>query len=678
MTAVSVAGYVAGIACLTVILTGSFLVGRAATRWFMPAVDRSLRLVVQAVLAVSFLLLTAQLLGTFGALSRWPLLAVTAVAGILATRPAIRAVRPRARYLPLRLTGMHAAATASVTLIGAEVVVAIVATGRTGIAFYDAMQYHLVWAAHFATSHSTTSYIHTGIGDTTTYYPLNDELLHGIAMIAIGRDTLSLLIVGLEMALTLLAVYAIGQRWDEGCLALCVVSPVVATLGELDASAPNDWAALWPFLAGVAVVVHALGEDRLVTRRVALLVGLCAGLGIGTKLTMLAPGILLGIVLVAMTRGRKPVTAGCVFGGGIVTGSFWLVRNLVAVGSPIPAERLPGLPRIPMSVTDAISTSVAHYATNFHIWRTVFAPDLRVYLGDAWPAVLALSAAGIIVALLRPSGTAVRAMALLAVAATAAYLVTPTTAGGPSYNPFFFVFNIRYDLPALSLGLLLVCGVRGVRRVRLPVALLSLGALVVQLTHGSDWDAGLADTGIGVAAALIASVTIVSVRCRHTARASLTLIAVAVLGVVVAGYPLQQRYLHDRYSGPGTAALTAPSLSAPTAQLGLYSSLTHISGVLRVGVVGNGATYPYLGPRWHNHVALLGQSLPHHAFENYDSCPAWRAASGSQNYIVIGKLFNVSPAALRWTESDPDAALVFTDAAGSVFRIDPGYATVPC
>jgi len=200
---------------------------------------------------------------------------------------------------------------------------------------------------------------------------------------------------------------------------------------------------------------------------------------------------------------------------------------------------------------------------------------------------------------------------------------------------------------------------------------------VVELARASDWSAALGTTVIGVAVALVATVTVVTAVSRPSVSASRTLAAVTVAGAVIAGYPLQQRYLHDRYSSSGSAALGSSSLSTPTAQLDLYSSLNHTSG-LRVGVVGNGATYPYLGPQWHNHVVLLGQARPHHAFENYDSCSAWRAASGRQDVVVIGKLFNVSPPALHWTESDPEAALIFRDSAGSVFRIDPGYSSVPC
>jgi hypothetical protein len=664
----SVSSYLAAVATLLVVVGGAAGCGLTLRRRLVPDWNGALGWLTVAVLAEAVILVLAESLGTADELRRTPLVIGSAILGVLAWMArAPQAPRARAQRTEQGPQPSPAAAIATlcVATIAAQVLVAIHQVGTLGITFIDSVEYHLTWAAHFATTGSTGSIIHVSAGDSTSYYPLNDELLHGIGMVLLHRDSLSLLLTALDLAAAVLAAYAFGAEFDQGAIAVCAITPLLAVLGTLDASALNDWAALWPFAAAAAFVVRLArtgGQPRLVGFGI---VGLSLGLAAGTKFDLLGPCLALGLGCVALTRGRRIPHAGAVLVGGAMSGGYWYVRNIIAVGSPIPSAHLPGLPRVPMSVLHHEGFSVAHYLGSGTIWRHYFLPGLRLYFGDGWPVFVAVAAAGIVAALTQRDRPPLRVLAVVAIVSLGVYLVTPTTALGPPGQPEFFWQNLRYALPAVALGLLLAAVATPLSRRPALIAATFAGLLAAASAWHFTWDtAGARQPAVTAAACLVVARALHTRSLRARARLLATLAAVAVL---IAGYPLQQRYLHDRYR------------STTTAQDALVAQLAPARDV-RVAVAGRQVQFPFEGPTFANTVNYLGQSLPHHAFELFTSCSAWRhvVAAGHYNVVVIENLGPVRPKVYRWTTSDPAATLTFRNGFGSIFAVHRGFASPGC
>ena len=96
--------------------------------------------------------------------------------------------------------------------------------------------------------------------------------------------------------------------------------------------------------------------------------------------------------------------------------------------------------------------------------------------------------------------------------------------------------------------------------------------------------------------------------------------------MLLAGYPLQQAYLRDRYTGSAQGEL-------PSAKWFQHENST------RVGVVGQFAylQYPFYGQNLSNYVQYLGVPGPHGTYSSFDSCTAWREAidRGRYSYVYI-------------------------------------------
>jgi hypothetical protein len=168
-------------------------------------------------------------------------------------------------------------------------------------------------------------------------------------------------------------------------------------------------------------------------------------------------------------------------------------------------------------------------------------------------------------------------------------------------------------------------------------------------------------------AALIALFVAVVVRVPLVRRFGTALAVVAVAVLAVGGYAANKSYLRDRYH----------AVTDPKGQL--YASLQDSSGV-RIGVIGT-ALYPFLGPTFTNTVSYIGETEAHHAFVDYPTCSAWRAAvaAGDYSYVVIETSpGNPPPPALGWAQTDPGATSVVTNDAGGVFEVGAGFGTAPC
>ena len=220
-------------------------------------------------------------------------------------------------------------------------------------------------------------------------------------------------------------------------------------------SAGNDIVAGALMLAAAALLLNGRWRPQAVG-----LAGVAAGLALAAKVTAIAPVAVLtvGVVLAAPRAERRRL--GLLWTAAVlVAGSLWYLRNLVRVGNPFPAVGIDigpvSLPSPPLPETFSVSS----YLTDGSIWREFYLPGLNTALGEAWWALLALVAVGIVVALVagRPLE---RALGAAALAAVLAYLVTPRSADGPRDVPFFFQFTLRYMTPGLLIALALLPVVR--------------------------------------------------------------------------------------------------------------------------------------------------------------------------------------------------------------------------
>ena len=127
-------------------------------------------------------------------------------------------------------------------------------------------------------------------------------------------------------------------------MTLCGVAALMAT-PSLVATQPgggyDDIVGLALLLACAAILINnhaARGRSRLVG---VVIASLAAGLALGTKWTFIVPigALTLGVFVVA-GRGRRLRDTSFWLAGVALTGSFWYVRNWVAVGNPVPSAHV--------------------------------------------------------------------------------------------------------------------------------------------------------------------------------------------------------------------------------------------------------------------------------------------------------------------------------------------------
>jgi hypothetical protein len=310
--------------------------------------------------------------------------------------------------------------------------------------------------------------------------------------------------------------------------------------------------------------------------------------------------------------------------------------------------------------------SVAHYLANTSVIRHFFHPGLSFFFGKAWIAIIVFAALGVILAVVLGPGLT-RMVGIVAVVATIAYLVTPTGAFGPAGHPYLFGYNVRYALPAVALGLLLLAVSKLALRWPCQAAWIFAACLVLTLLGPRMWALG---TGSVVAVVVVALIAVALVWLPFVRRHAAALAVIGVLVGAVVGYPVNHRYLDHRYHATATA----------TAKEKLYGSLARVSGE-RIGVVGSPVLYPFLGATYSNTVSYVGQTLAHHQFADYASCATWRTAVAAGHYgfvVVEVSQGNPPPPALTWTQTASSATLIGGNVAGSVFAIGPGFGTEAC
>ncbi|HEV2857874.1 MAG TPA: hypothetical protein VGW80_05660 [Solirubrobacterales bacterium] len=664
---------------------------------------------VESIVAVALLIWLSEILGTVGLFYAGALIvAALLVAGTVALWPAGPAAAGDPPS-PATTQGMVPPTTSPtgesswsllvMTLVIAATVFTWAVTTKhaldRGIFNFDSLWYHMPFAVDMVQTHSVVGMHHVETVFTNWFYPQNSELLHGVGILLTGRDTLSLFLNFGWLAMAFLAAYCVGRPYGRGAATTVAAAILLAchTLVVRDpGAAKNDLAAAALLLASIAILVEAWAHPREDWERWALAAaGLAAGLAAGTRVTGLAMAAALTLAVVVLApQGRRVAAFGWWFLPALAGGGFWYLRNLVVAGNPIPEVEKLGpisLPHPERLQEGRPDFSIAHYATDTGVWRHYFAPGLHEAFGALWPLVVFGAAAAALLALFHGRDRIVRWLGGVALFGLIAYLFTPLSAAGAEGEPVGFGINIRYVIPALLAGIVLVPLDRWTDGKRAQWGLMGALVLVFLLTDRPDdalHDQARVFALLFVILAVGVPALLLYARSRGATASVLTAAAGAlVIAVVAIGYPLQRHYLEGRFANAGAKEEQIPGMD-------LNEAYRWARGVdhARIGLAGTTAgfaNYGFYGTDLTNRVIYLGQESPHGAFNALPTCAAFRAAvdGAGLDYLVTAPFLNFlhpgnpipSPEA-RWLRGEKAIRPVLREGQVTVWRVrgplDPG------
>jgi hypothetical protein len=721
---VSLADYLLALVRLALLAVPPALAARAWRRRVASSWHGSLAALADAVGALSLLLVVSELLGTFGLFRPAVLLPVVvalAVASVVFLRPPapiepqeeVRdpqgevdvegqapAAQPRVRRRN-RVVDLVIAATSSALIVAQWSTWAALGV-QTGIGRGggpgngDSLWYHMPTAAAFVQTGWTTKLLFLNGEALVTYYPMNTSVLHALAFLAMGNDSLSVLLNLAMIPLALLAGWCIGEGAGMGASSLAGVAvaltiPVVVVSEA--GTAKDDVLGLVGLLAAMAFVVHpdAVRSPRAM-RIGALFSGLACGLALGSKLTLVAPTAALLVVLAVLTPKPSRVATVIRFVvGTAVTGGYWYLRNLFAIGNPIPGLKLLPLPHPVTPSMDIFGQNLLSNIRDKTLWRLSLLPGLRTAMGPAWFVILGVMALAMAVGLVTLRRRLLVPV-VVSILALGAFFVTPGTVWAPRLlnEPFIhfitanlFAFNVRYMLPAVAIALVIVPLVVmrwGFARLAVTTVLGVVLAATQLGRHGSSsWASGHAAVAIAAGAAVFVLVALGPVIARFP-KASVAVLAIAV---AVGGLPFVRAAQRDRYSHFELAQWTSAHLHT------------------RIGYAGFVFAYPLWGPHLENHVAMVGQHLPDGGWRPAANCEIWRreAHADGRQFIVVpvggpapemgidlarwrvglpGGSPPDEPAESRWTRYDPNARIVDVVNGLGIYRLTGPATTAGC
>jgi hypothetical protein len=648
--------------------------GRLTTLAGAPAV------LADVVIGLSLALVLAEVLGSLSALKSGPLIAAALAVALLAGLWDRR--RPRAALDPppgaAASTRPPSPSLRDPTTVAALVAVALVVAQwglqtanslGAGMNNFDTLWYHMPFAAGFAQAGSVTGLQYTQADPLVALFPANSELLHALGIVTLHRDIASPLLNLGWLGIALLAGWCVGRPWRRGAATLAAVAlvlstPVMATTQPGQAS--NDIVGLAMVLAASALLVCA--EWRVGAVAVA---GLAAGIAVGTKVTMLVPGVaLIAFAIIFAPSARRAAVAAAGAAGLLLTGSFWYARNLLDIGNPFGVLHVHFGP-LDLPAPDSPLERFFHYSLLTHagrtsLWTSRITPGLHEALGPLWWLLLLAAAVGAIGALVRSRERLARVLALTAVASAVAYAALPTSASFLQTSSHTFALNLRYATPALALGLVLFASLRWLapapRHERWVVPAFALAIVITQFASNL-WPDQPARHAAALVLALVGAVAAVAVapRLRTLSRGALIAGVALLLGVGVGvGFAAQRHYLRQRYS----------SYARDRALGQVFRWAQAVRGA-RIAVAGTVLGYPLYGRDVSNRVVYVGRRAPHGGFGPIHTCAAWRAAltRGRFYYVVVAPLNLValtsSPEA-QWTRDDPSASLALDAGGGDV------------
>jgi hypothetical protein len=745
----STSRYLLGAAELSVIAAALGLGAYHLRALLAPAWTGALARLAEIVIGISMLILVGELFGVLGLFKEVPLLLGSVAAGLGATFFA------RRRGLPEVPEAPEARSSWLMVAIGIAAAALVVVhwahpTGQAldvGMYYQDTTWYHMSFSARFEqTGHVGPLHFTDPLKLAAWFYPQNSELLHGIGIVFLKTDFLSPLINLMWAALCLLAAWCVGRPYAIGgvtVLGAAVVLDSEMLVGSQAGQAPNDVAGLFFLMTALAFLVdgaasaHAAraaasspgprtraaeasvaaaanprpgsqevevgvvedvpveGDPRALATVGAgplFMAGLAAGLGIGTKITLLAT-IGAFTVGVAILGGRQHWlrSLGIWLGGIVITSGFWYGRNFVEALNPFPQIEKLGPINLPgpdqLDLYPRQPHKLSEYYNDPTVWQDKLFPVLHDRLGPLWPVILAVVVVALVWAFFRGGSALMRILAATGMVAGIAYVFTPLTASGSLGDPAGFDANLRYVAPVLIVGFLLLPLIPWFRHGKRPWIL--IGLFIVLLIQGtvtqSNWEfkhhlasVGMAFLIVGVPALLVAG---------QRQRVSPVVLASAGLAALILAVGLgrvrEDYYLDHRYVTAARPPLEGGFRSTPEWQP--LQDWGRKASHQRIGVVGRASAfgqYFFYGTDLTNHVQYIGQELNRGTFRPIVSCSAWRRAvnDGDYAYIVttpkIGALEVSAPPEARWTQSDKNVETVIQTGPAAVYKVtgplDPG------
>jgi hypothetical protein len=698
----------------------------------VPAWVGALARLAEVVIGISMLVLVSELFGVLSLFKEVPLLIGYIAAGLGTT------YLVRRRGLPVPIRTPEARSSALMIGIGIAAAALVVVhwahpTGQAldqGMYYQDTTWYHMSFSARFFQMGDVGPLQFTDpLKLAVWFYPQNSELLHGIGMVFLKTDFLSPLINLIWVSLCLLAAWCVGRPYAIGgvtVLGAAVVLDSNMLVGSQAGQAPNDVAGLFFLMAALAFLVdgaataHAAraggprtagaapsgggdgeevqagvvedvpveGDPRALATVGAgplFMAGLAAGLGVGTKITLLAT-IAAFTVGVAILGGRQHWlrALGVWLGGLVITCGFWYGRNFVYALNPFPQIHKIGPIHLPgpdqLALYPRPPHSLSEYYNDPKIWHLKLFPVLHDRLGPLWPVILAVVVVALVWAVFRGGSALMRILAVTGMVAGIAYIFTPLTASGSLGDPSGFDANLRYVAPVLIVGFLLLPLIPWVRHGNRPWILIGLFAvLLIQGTvTQANWkfphhlaSIGMAFLIVGVPALIVAGL-----RARVRPAALVAFGLAAVVAAVALGRVRENYYLDHRYVTAVRPPLGGGFRATPQWQP--LQDWGRNARDQRIGVVGRASAfgqYFFYGTDLSNYVQYVGQQLNRGTFRPIDSCSLWRQTinQGHYGYIVttpkLGADETVAPPENLWTESDPNVSVVIHSGPAAVYRI---------
>jgi hypothetical protein len=664
----------------------------------------------ELVLGVAGLLFVSEALGTFGGFEEGAVLLGAALVGIGAGVLALRLARGRTGAVVGPAPRSWAPATAVAILacaaLAAAWMVPTLGTLAAGMDRADSLWYHMPLAARF---------VQTGdLGDIfffdpiflASFYPANSEVVHALPILFFDRDIVSPLLNLGWLAMALLAAWCIGRPYGLGPQALIGAAVALGSqsLVEFQAGeALNDITGVAFVLAACGLLVNgyaaaferrqhdasAVVSGGAIAPAALAVAGLAAGLAAGVKLSFLAPVAALTVGVVAIAPAATRLRAAALWSlPMLAAGGYWYVRNLIAVGNPIPYVGSVGPISLPAPVRDfqlRPDFAVAHYWNDTDVWRHWFAPGLHESFGTLWPVTVAGMLAVAVYALWRGGEPVLRVLGAMVLLTAVAYLFTPLTAAGEEGQPISFVWNVRYLAPAVAVGLAIAPCLPALRATPgRRLAVLAVLSVLLAFTVGSlvQWDQGHTKGAVAAAILVVAcGALLYLLRSRDLlaegrGRRVRAVLAAAALAIAVAtGYAEQDHYLTHRYENTGQVQDLAGALR--------WSRDVRDARIAVGGIRAVFTQYPFYGTDLSNRVQWLGLRGSHDAYRRIPDCERWRRAINAGGFTHVVTTFDpYLPGGLRnspegrWTESDPNARVVLREGPVRVFELrgslDPG------
>ena len=457
--------YLGGLAALALVL-GS--VGAASHAWvarLRPDWSGALARLAEVIVGLAGMICVLELLGSVSLFRFAAVVPVLTILGLLAWWAARRkpALEPVGREIPATPGSpllMRRVTVVALACVAADWATRVINAFHQGMTNVDTLWYHLPDAARFVQDGSITPLHFFDLETVTAFYPATSELMHGFGIIVMGNDVLSPAINLGWLALALLAAWCVGKPFGAQPITLAATAALMVT-PELATSQPgggyDDIVGLALLLSCAGILINTHASDNRWRLPGIGVAALAAGLAAGTKFTFLVPIVTLTVgLLVVARRGQRAKEGAVWFAVLLLSGGFWYVRNWIAVGNPLPSVHLKLGPfSLPNPIITTPSSTLAHFILKDSDWSNYFFPGFRLAFGPVWWALLALSACGLVVTLVRGQGSMTKMLAAVGIVTGVGFVLSPQYLAAFGI-PVFFVDNIRYADPAIVLGLVLL------------------------------------------------------------------------------------------------------------------------------------------------------------------------------------------------------------------------------